>query len=105
MPDLSLFKPLCNELGISINELMNGEKIDEDKYINVLEENIVNMVSNLETKRKRKIKFTIIIIIIILFLFVMRHCIYDNWEITLKYDSRAMVCEIKEQKLKFINKG
>ena len=26
MPDLSLFKPLCEELGISINDLMSGEK-------------------------------------------------------------------------------
>ena len=27
MPDLSLFKPLCDILGITINELMSGEKI------------------------------------------------------------------------------
>lgn len=38
MSDLSLFKPLCNELNISINELMSGEIIDNKNYINVLEE-------------------------------------------------------------------
>ena len=27
MPDLSLFKPLCEILDISINELLSGEKI------------------------------------------------------------------------------
>ena len=42
MPDLSLFKPLCNELGISINDLLSGEKISKDKYQEKLEENIVN---------------------------------------------------------------
>ena len=29
MPDLSLFKPLCKELDITINELMCGEKISK----------------------------------------------------------------------------
>ena len=32
MPDLSLFKPLCDELGITINELINGEMIQEEEY-------------------------------------------------------------------------
>ena len=32
MPDLSLFKPLCDILSISINELMSGEKIDNKEY-------------------------------------------------------------------------
>ena len=27
MPDLSLMKPLCKELGITINELISGERI------------------------------------------------------------------------------
>ena len=47
MPDLSLFKPLCNEL-------MSGEIIDNKNYINVLEENIVDMVSDLENKKKKE---------------------------------------------------
>ena len=32
MPDLSLFKPLCDELGITINELLSGENIKKEKY-------------------------------------------------------------------------
>lgn len=27
MPDLSLFKPLCEELDISINDLISGERV------------------------------------------------------------------------------
>ena len=30
MPDLSLFKPLCEILNITINELLSGEKINKD---------------------------------------------------------------------------
>ena len=32
MPDLSLFKPLCDILEISINDLISGEKVSKDKY-------------------------------------------------------------------------
>lgn len=46
MPDLSLFKPLCEILGISINELMSGEKIDNESYQDKLEENIINAIDN-----------------------------------------------------------
>lgn len=45
MPDLILFKPLCEELGITINELMSGEEIEEKDYQSKLEENIVNVVN------------------------------------------------------------
>lgn len=38
MPDLSLMKPLCKELGITINELISWERIDKKKYQEKLEE-------------------------------------------------------------------
>ena len=40
MPDLSMFKPLCDELGVSINDLMNGEIVKEEDREKVLEENM-----------------------------------------------------------------
>ena len=44
MPDLSLMKPLCNELGITINELLSGEKLDKKDYQDKFEENILNTI-------------------------------------------------------------
>ena len=44
MPDLSLFKPLCNELNISLNDLMSGEKVTEKEYQEKLEENIIKTI-------------------------------------------------------------
>ncbi len=41
MPDISLFKPLCKELGITINDLISGEVVNEKDYKEKLEENIV----------------------------------------------------------------
>lgn len=52
MPDLSLFKPLCDILEISINELMSGEKIDNKEYSKRLEENFINTIDYIDKKNK-----------------------------------------------------
>ena len=65
MPDLSLFKPLCEILDISINDLISGEKISEDKYQEKLEENIISTIDY--TNKKVLEKNNIINIIFISF--------------------------------------
>ena len=50
MPDLSLFKPLCDILGITINELMSGEKINDKEYNEKLEENFINTIDYFDKK-------------------------------------------------------
>lgn len=69
MPDLSLFKPLCNEFNITINDLMSGEKIDSENYQEKLEENIVNTI-DYSTKRLNKYSEIISLILIIFGLFI-----------------------------------
>lgn len=44
MPDLSLFKPLCEILDISVNDLLSGEKIDKEEYVKKSEENIFSAI-------------------------------------------------------------
>lgn len=50
MPDLSLFKPLCDELDISVNDLLSGEVVKKQVYQEKLEENIINTLDY--TKKK-----------------------------------------------------
>lgn len=69
MPDLSLFKPLCDELGITINELMSGEKINKENYQEKFEENIVNTI-DYSTKKLNKYSHIISLIIIVFGLFI-----------------------------------
>ena len=69
MPDLSLFKPLCDELDITINDLLSGEKISKDKYQEKFEENIVNTI-DYSTKKINKYSNIIGIILVIFGLFV-----------------------------------
>ena len=68
MPDLSLFKPLCDILGITINELMSGENINKQEYNQKLEENLINTIDyidkkNIESNDKKSIFLLIIGII------------------------------------------
>lgn len=51
MPDYSLFKPLCDILNITINELLDGEKSKE----NVSDDNIINTIKYADEKRKTDI--------------------------------------------------
>ncbi len=65
MPDLSLFKPLCDILGITINELLSGEKIKKEKYQEKFEENIINTI-DYSTKKINLVKNNLGIILIVI---------------------------------------
>lgn len=64
MPDLSLFKPLCDELEISINELISGEKINDKGYFNKSEENIINTLDYSNKRINNKNNFIGVILIV-----------------------------------------
>lgn len=53
MPDLSLFKPLCDILGITTNELLSGEKINNSQYSYKLEENFINTIDYIDKKNNK----------------------------------------------------
>lgn len=54
MPDLSLFKPLCELLGISINDLISGEKISNNDYPEMSEQNIISTINYTNKKMSQK---------------------------------------------------
>ena len=57
MPDLSLFKPLCQELDITLNDLISGEKVKEKEYQEKLEENIINTINYTNKKIENRNNF------------------------------------------------
>ena len=65
MPDLSLFKPLCKELDISLNDFLSGEVVSKGEYQERLEENIINTIEY--TNKKIKDRNHLIGIILIIF--------------------------------------
>lgn len=48
MPEVSLMLPLCEALGINVNELLTGEKISTENYKEKAEENIMNIMREKE---------------------------------------------------------
>lgn len=69
MPDLSLLKPLSEELGITLNELLSGEKIEKENIEEITEKSLINTIDY--TKKKisdehKKISVTLMIVGIII---------------------------------------
>ncbi|MDE7330017.1 MAG: helix-turn-helix domain-containing protein [Clostridia bacterium] len=65
MPEVSLMLPLCKLFGISINELLSGERLDEKRYVEKAEENMACLVDR-TTPQKKIIVTTISCILVIL---------------------------------------
>ena len=56
MPDISLLKPLSEELGITLNDLISGEKVEKEHYQEKLEENIISTIDYTSKKVYEKNK-------------------------------------------------
>lgn len=59
MPDYSIVKPLCQELGITVSELMDGE--DKGTHNDEL---LLNMLERIQALEKQKMSMTGILLII-----------------------------------------
>lgn len=101
MPDLSLFKPLCYELGISMNDLMSGEKISKEHYQEKLEENIINLTVNNKKIFNRKLIIFSFTLAFLLMIFIVAVYIYNFFELDVKYDGRLMKCSFNDNVLTY----
>ena len=57
MPDVSLLQPLCDALGISLNELFSGEHISAEEYKGKAEENISKLYKEKQIANLKPIKY------------------------------------------------
>ena len=65
LPEVGLMLPLCEILHISVNELLSGERLDEKRYYNKAEENIMDLLKE-KAEAKRKIIMGVIVVLITL---------------------------------------
>ena len=70
MPDSSIMLDLCNELKISVNELLSGEVIKMDNYNEKFEQNLIDMVKQKEESDKRLLAMEIVIGVLISIVFL-----------------------------------
>ena len=61
MPDSSIMLDLCNELKISVNELLSGEVIKMEDYRKQAEENLLKMEKEKEEKDKQLLDLEVVI--------------------------------------------
>lgn len=52
-PEVSLLLPLCNELDITVNELLSAKRLSDDSYKQKAEENIMNLIKEKEENQKK----------------------------------------------------
>ena len=79
MPDVSLFKPLCEIFDISVNELISGERLSKDKLIKQSDENIIKTINAKNNQKKKTIK--IIFLLIFSFLLIIMLLIFYNHQL------------------------
>lgn len=61
MPDSSIMLDLCNELDITVNELLSGEKISMNNYNEKAEENLLELKRLDESKNKMLLQLEIFV--------------------------------------------
>lgn len=96
MPDISMLIPICNELNITLEELLNSNKVEED---------IIEVASNTINKKQKIIYYLeIFILIILLFtLFIMgRKLFIDNYYKNIIYDKDKINCIVNKDKVDII---
>ena len=65
LPEVSLMLPLCELLEISVNELLSGERLDEKRYFEKAEQNIMSLIQE-KAEAKKKLIIAVIIAVITL---------------------------------------
>ena len=61
LPDSSIMLTLCNILGITVNDLLNGEKVDMDNYTSELESKVIELVREKEKNDKRLLTLEVVL--------------------------------------------
>ena len=100
LPDVSLFTKLCKALDITVNELLNGEKLNKDNYQEKTEEITINLMKKIKKNKKRYIKITIIMFVLF-FLITLLINVIPYFELAVPYDNRIMKCHIDNDELVF----
>lgn len=82
MPDSSIMIELCSVLGINVNELLSGERIEMENYNKIAEENLLTLKKQKEESDKRLLNIEVImgIISIIMYLIMVMIVSFSNMQ-------------------------
>lgn len=80
MPDLSLLEPLSQELGITLNELLAGERIEKEEEQEYTERNLRNTLRYTMTRIRTERRIVSILMIVIGILLIRNTFTTDDYE-------------------------
>ena len=96
MPDISLFKVLCEALDISLNELLAGEKILVEEKEKRSEEILLKTLTKEERNRKRLQKSFYLLGILVFLLILIIFFIYKTMWLFIIMEFLICFCVIKK---------
>lgn len=53
LPEVDNFLPLCNELGVTVNELLSGKRLDPGQYVSQAENTILGLMKEKAESKKK----------------------------------------------------
>ncbi|MBQ5926414.1 MAG: helix-turn-helix domain-containing protein [Clostridia bacterium] len=66
LPEVSLMLPLCGILGISVNELLSAQRLDDKNFKQKAEENVMDLIKQkAEERKKRNLCYAVIALTLI----------------------------------------
>lgn len=72
LPEISVLMPLCEVLGINVNELLSGERLSEDDYSQKAEVNMMELIKETEeTKKKNKNSLMTMVLAVTAIIFIV----------------------------------
>lgn len=82
-PEVSLLLPLCEELEITVNELLVGERVSEEEYQEKAEENMVNLLMEAQESKKKIVLSAMIVGLTLLpaltLIIISGALVMENW--------------------------
>ncbi len=112
-PDISLLSPLSETLGVTVVELLRGEKIEKESFPEVSDEVVVKAIENDNRKLKRTVFIVVIAMALLALLSALSFPIYhflnsaplDNEAAIIKEFSACVPLNEKAEIVKTVKKG
>lgn len=95
LPEVSLMLPLCEALGISVNELLSGERLDASDYKNKAEVNLMELMQE-KQENKKKIILSAVVCAMMLVSVVTMFLVAGYCEIALGWRIALIVIAVAE---------
>ncbi len=90
MPEVSLMMPLCEVLGINVNELLTGERIPDEVYKEKAEETMMDLMRN-KKGRGKIIALMILILLLMLAPMIIVSVLIEKYNLPEKLELIALI--------------